>query len=295
MSPQHDAALHRRGILITGLGGLALSFDIPLIHAAGGNIWSVVALRSTCTFVTAILIWLVMTRLMNWRISLLPGRAGLLAGILYGVDSLVFFLAVFNTSTANVVFILAFTSMFSAFLSWIFLKERPSNATLVTMAAMVVGVGIIVRGGLESGHLFGDAMALLAAFLLAAAITASRASRADMGLVPLITTIIPATVGFIMISGDGLQIAHPAFTLFNGIVIIPLAFYCLATGPRFLTGPEVAMFYLLETVLAPIWVWLFFSEEPSRDTLVGGAILIAALVGHSLWQMARRPRAVPAP
>ena len=64
--------------------------------------------------------------------------------MLYGLGSITFITAVYNTSTANLVFILAFTTMFAALLSWIFLKERPRPATLVTMAVMIVGVLIIV-------------------------------------------------------------------------------------------------------------------------------------------------------
>ena len=64
------------------------------------------------------------------------------------------------------------------------------------------------------------------------------------------------------------------------LLVMPVTFWCLATGPRFLTGPEVAMFYLLETVFAPVWVWIIFGEAPSRQSLVGGTILIVALVAH---------------
>ncbi|WP_457582817.1 DMT family transporter [Ensifer canadensis] len=297
MSPSTDAALHRRGLAITGLGGLALSFDIPLIRSAGGEVWSLLAVRSLSTFFIGLLAWFVLNRLLRRKISLIPGKAGLVVGLFYGINSCTFLLAVFNTSTANVVFILAFTSMFAALLSWIFLKERPSNATLVTMAAMVIGVGLIVQDGLESGHLFGDAMAASSAFLLASAITISRASGRDMALVPLVTAIFPGAVALLLLPAGGFSIAAPQYILFNGLVMIPLAFFCLATGPRFLSAPEVGMFYLLETILAPIWVWLVFAESPTTQTLAGGAILIFALIGHSLWQMRSRAAraALPCP
>ena len=280
--------MHRRGLAITGLGGLALSFDIPLIRSAGGDVWSLLAVRSLSTFVIALGAWFVLNRMLGRKISLMPGKAGLLVGIFYGINSCTFLLAVFNTSTANVVFILAFTSMFAAILSWIFLKERPSNATLVTMLVMVLGVGLIVQDGLESGHLFGDAMAASSAFLLASAITISRASTRDMALVPLVTAIFPAAVALLMLPAGGFTIAAPGYILFNGLVMIPLAFFCLATGPRYLSAPEVGMFYLLETILAPIWVWMVFAETPTTQTLIGGSILIFALIGHSLWQMRSR-------
>ncbi|WP_075288633.1 DMT family transporter [Pararhizobium arenae] len=288
MSQAIDAANHRRGLAITGLGGLALSFDIPLLRSGDGEVWSVLALRSLCTFAVALVAWVVLNRFLGKKIALIPGKAGLAAGVLYGINSFTFLLAVFYTSTANVVFILAFTSMFAALMSWIFLRERPSNATLVTMAIMVVGVGLIVHDGLESGNFFGDAMAASSAFLLAGAITISRASGKDMGLVPLATAIFPAIAGLALLPAGGFAVAHPQWIMFDGLIMIPLAFFCLATGPRFLSAPEVGMFYLLETILAPIWIWMIFQEVPTTQTLLGGAILIFALIGHSIWQMRRK-------
>ncbi|NRP71044.1 hypothetical protein ILFOPFJJ_01927 [Ensifer psoraleae] len=285
MTPSPDAARHRRGLAITGLGGLALSFDIPLIRSANGEVWSILAVRSVSTFLVALAAWFVLNRVLGRRVALIPGKAGLIAGLFYGINSFTFLLAVFNTSTANVVFVLAFTSMFAAILSWVFLRERPSNATLLTMAIMVFGVGVIVQDGLESGHLFGDAMAACSAFLLASAITISRKNGRDMALVPLTTAIFPAIAAFALLPSSGISIAEPGYILFNGLIMIPLAFFCLATGPRYLSAPEVGMFYLLETILAPIWVWIVFSETPTTQTLVGGAILILALIGHSFWQM----------
>ena len=93
----------------------------------------------------------------------------------------VFILAVFNTSTANLVFILAFNTMFCRRCCRGSLKERPHPATLATMAVMIGGVLIIVFDGLGSGHCLGNLFALASAFVIAAAITLSRASGRDMG------------------------------------------------------------------------------------------------------------------
>ncbi len=78
--------------------------------------------------------------------------------------------------------------------------------------------------------------------------------------------------------------------------MLPISFFCLAAGPRYISSGEVAMFYLLETVLAPVWVWAIFEEVPSTHSLIGGTILIVALVAHSIWQLRetrRRPAAEP--
>ncbi|MBB3446435.1 DMT family transporter [Rhizobium sp. BK379] len=274
---------HRKGLLLTAIGGLALSVDILLVRLADGDIWSILSARSLAT-VLATFVILVAMRLFSGRWPpLVPGRPGLLAGLLYGLSSVTFVLAVFNTSTANVVFIVAFNPMFGALLSWLFLKEKPQPVTLIAMLFMIFGVGLIVREGLSSGHVFGDAMALLSALVLAAAITVGRASRREMGFVPLLAAILPAALGLVQVLPTGLSIAQPGWIVFNGAIMMPVAFWCLATGPRYLSAPEVGMFYLLETVLAPIWVWLIFAETPATMTLVGGAILVAAIAAHSVW------------
>jgi len=280
---------HRKGLLLTAIGGLALSMDIPLVRLAHGDMWSILGARSVTTVaVTLVLICLIRYVKGTWPV-LVPGHHGLATGLLYGCSTLTFLLAVFNTATANVVFIVAFNPMFGALLSWIFLKERPSLSTLVTMAVMVFGVGLIVRDGLAGGHVFGDAMALLSAFILASAITVGRASHRDMGFVPLLAAALPAILGFTNALPAGLAIEHPAWILLNGALLMPVAFWCLATGPRYLSAPEVGMFYLLETILAPIWIWLIFAETPPTMTLLGGAILVCAIMAHSLWMVRRQP------
>ena len=276
---------YARGLLLTAIGGLALTADIPLIKLADGEPWSILMLRGATTFVVAIAVWLVWRAASDKAPQLIPGKSGLLVAALYGATSLTFITAVYNTSTANLVFILAFNTMFAALLSWMFLRQRPRPVTFAAMAAMILGIGIIVGDSIGSGTLFGDFMAGLSAFMVAAAITVTRATGRDMGFAALVAVIIPAAVAAVMVLRTGFDVAEPWWIIFNGAVVMPISFFCLATGPKYISGPEVAMFYLLETVLAPIWVWLIFAERPTTQSLIGGAILIAALVAHSLWQL----------
>ena len=288
---------HATGLLITAIGGMTLTVDIPLIRLANGEPWSILLTRTGTTLLAALVIWAI------WRLAspkapqLVPGRAGLAVAALYGLGSITFVSAVFNTSTANLVFILAFNPVFSALLSWLFLGERPRPATFVCMAAMIVGVGIIVGDSMGTGHILGDLLAMSSALSIAAAITISRASGKDMGFASLVGVVLPCAVAILMVSKTGYDVAEPWWIIFNGAVIMPISFFCLAAGPRYISGPEVSMFYLLETVLAPVWVWMIFDEVPSGRSLTGGAILIVALVAHSLWQLheGRRRRAALVP
>ncbi|MGB3646239.1 MAG: DMT family transporter [Mesorhizobium sp.] len=276
---------YKKGLLLTAFGGMALTVDIPLIRLANGEPWTILLLRTGMTFVSALIVWAVWRWFSPKAPQLIPGRTGLVVAALYGVGSITFVTGVFNTSTANLVFILAFNTVFAAVLSWVFLKERPQTVTLVTMAVMIVGVLIIVGSSLGTGHLFGDLMGLCSAFFIACAITISRSSGKDMGFTALVGVVLPCMVAAFMVSRGGFQVEAPWWILFNGAVIMPISFFCLANGPKYISGAEVAMFYLLETVLAPVWVWMIFSEVPSRNSLIGGVILITALVFHSVWQL----------
>ncbi|MDL2404572.1 DMT family transporter [Rhizobium calliandrae] len=285
---------HRKGLLLTTIGGLALSLDIPLIRLSSGDVWSVLTARSLATIVVSLAALVVIRRVTGSLRGVLPGWIGLPVGLFYGMTTITFLLAIYYTTAANVVFIIALNPMFAALLSWIFLKERPALSTIVTMIAMICGVGLIVQGRMEGGHFLGDALSVLASFFIACAITIARASRRDMGFASLLSAVIPAAVGLYHVIRSSIAIDHPAWILLDGVVLMPLSFWCLATGTRFLSAPEVAMFYLLETILAPIWVWLIFAEAPSDMTLTGGLVLILALAAHSLWQARVRARMAPA-
>lgn len=287
-----QAAEHRKGLLITAFGGLALTIDIPLIKLSEGEAWSVVATRGGMTFFAALVMWAGLRLFSSNRDPIIPGRTGLLVTGLYGIAAISFMLAVFHTTTANLVFILAFNPMFSALMGWLLIGERPKPQTFVAMAAMIIGVGLIVSDGLQAGNMIGNGLALFTSLLLSLIITISRKARTGMGFAPLIAAIVPCIVGLAIIGGpSAIVLPHPGWLALNGLVVIPVAFWCLATGPKYISGPEVAMFYLLETILAPVWMWLIFSEAPTRLGLIGGGIIVTALVTHSLWQLASHRRA----
>jgi len=284
---------YAKGLALTAIGGLALTVDIPLIRLANGDQWSILFVRSGVTFVVAISVWLIWRFFFRSAPPLIPGWTGALVALLYGISSMTFLAAVYLTPTANVVFILAFNTVFAALLSWLFLGQRPHPVTLAAMALMVLGVLIIVGDSLGTGNLAGDLFALTSSFLIACAITITRASGRHMGFAPLMAVLLPFVFAGLMLRETGIQLEVPFWIILNGAIIMPLSFFLLATGPRYLSGPEVAMFYLLETVLAPIWVWMIFAEVPSNNSLIGGTILIVTLIAHSLWQLRQSRRKRP--
>jgi drug/metabolite transporter (DMT)-like permease len=212
----------------------------------------------------------------------------LAASLLYALTSVTFIAAVFNTSTANVVFILAFTGMFAALLGWFLNGERPNGPTLAALCATVFGVGLIVWDGLSSGRWLGDGLALLTSLLLALAITTTRKYDVDLRINVLAANIVPAGISALfMVSSAASHINAPHWSLINGMIVIPASFLCLAYAPRLLYGPIVAMAYLLETILAPVWVWAIFDETPTTMTLIGGGVMLSAIIAHAMWEVWR--------
>jgi drug/metabolite transporter (DMT)-like permease len=277
---------HKMGLSISAIGGLALSFDIPMVRLTNGDVWSVQFLRSVLLVAMAFFIWTIARTVFGKRQAFVPGKSGWVVLALYGASTVLFFYSVFETSTANLVFILAFNPMFGALFGWLIMRERPRWKTFLAMIVMACGVFIIVQAGLSAGHVLGDLAALGAAVLISLAIVLSRASGRDMGYVSLLSAIIPAIVsGWFVLQQGGIQTEFPGWIVLNGTVLMPIAFFFLALAPSYIPGAQVGMFYLLETILAPVWVWLIFNEIPTSQTVTGGAILLAALIAHSLWEL----------
>ncbi|MEF2551859.1 DMT family transporter [Aurantimonas sp. A2-1-M11] len=285
-----SARSYGQGLAIVGIGGLVLSFDIPLIRMSESSFWTVLAIRGLLTAAAVLLIWLI-DRARNPRgQKLIAGRTGFLIVGIFSLAATTFVFAVFNTSAANVVFILAFNPMFAAILSWLLIGERPPLATVLAIPATLLGVLLIIGAGFETGNWTGDLSALATAFLIALALTLSRRSRTDMRYTAALGGLVPALVALPFMAGEGIQSDAIIWLVLNGGVLIPVAMICLAIGPMFVPAPVVSMAFLIETVLAPVWVWLIFAERPVDLAMLGGAVVVATLVAHSIAELRRMRR-----
>ena len=279
------------GMTLVSFGGLVLSVDIPLIRLSDSGFYTVILVRGLLSSVAAALIWWVAKRLGRTTGSLIAGRLGLLVTGLYALATLLFLVAVYETKAANVVFILALNPMFAALLSWAIAGEKPSRPTLIAIPTTLLGVLLIIGAGLEAGHWLGDLAALATAFLIALALTLARRSRKDMRYASAIAAIVPAIVALPFVAaGAGLESEAIGWLVVNGALVMPLALICLAAGPMFVPSPMVSMGYLIETVLAPIWMWMIFAERPSSLSLVGGTVIVATLTAHAVAELAARRR-----
>lgn len=281
------------GLLITSIGGFLFTFDLPLLRLAHGEKWTLVFARGICMFLAITLMWLFLRLRHNDKAPYLAGAAGIAVAAISSVASISYISALVETNAANVVFIIALVPVLTAVFSRVGIGERVHFYTWATIVVAFLGVGIIAFDGMDTGHIRGDLMALLSACCTAGIFTIIRATgkklTTSLALGSLIAAIYALVFNPINLGGlaaaAGFGLPGWSWIALNGLLIIPFASALLANGPRFMPSADVSMFFLLETVLTPIWIWMLFGEIPSAAVLFGGTIVTVTLIAHSVWRL----------
>ena len=273
-----------KGIALSFMGGLLLSFDVPLLKLSGADTWTIIYVRGTMLFIALFLFWLFTNRLRGNNTRFINGKTGYVIAVLAGIANIMFVASISLTSVANVVFILAFNPLFAGLLGWFFLKEHLGPATWVAIGCSLAGVLLIVADGLQLGTWRGDLLALGVALIMATSLTIVRYSGTNQSLSAGAGHLMSAIVAAPFAVPGSLTAAGWGWLSINGFLVAPAATAFLMIGPRYVAAAIVAMFFLLETVLTPVWMWAIFSEMPSTLSLIGGAVVIVSLAGHSLWR-----------
>ncbi len=281
---------YRKGLLVTISGVLLLTLDTPLLRLVDGNQWTVMFWRGIFVFLALSAWWLWNRRITLHKRSFLMGRWGLFVSLLYGLSNVFFVIALHNTSVANLLVILALNPLICALLSLMFLNDRITISTWIAIATSFGGVALIIQDSIGSSNFFGDAMSLLAVFTLASAIVFTRKSGRILTTAPALAGLIAATVAYPFAPSIALDASQWGYMATNGILVMAIASGLLAYAPSLLPAAHVAMLYLLETVLGPLWVWIAVGEEPSNMAFIGGSIVIATLVVHSSLSLRGRGR-----
>ena len=218
------------------------------------------------------------------------GWSGIIAGIMLAAAAISFLQSLTYTTVANTLFVLAAIPFVTAGLAWIFLKERPNSATLVTMVIAFAGIVIMIGEGFTIGAAYGNVMALLTTLSFSIyAVLVRRNRQVDMLPAILISTLIIMVVVGLMRQGE-LEISRQDLwlCLLWGGVMSGFTSACFIVASRHIVAAELTIFMLLEFALGPVWVWLFVNESPSRWTLVGGALVICAVLGRSFAEFRSR-------
>lgn len=283
------------GMMIPMIGGLLLSFDVPLLRLSGADTWTIIVFRGLMLFAALATFWYFFRRRQNPSAPFINGTTGWVIANLSAIANIMFVMAIHLTSVANVVFILAFNPMFTAVLSWVVLGERLRLGTWLAILISLAGVAIIVHDGITVGTWPGDILAIGVSVLLAIGLTLVRRSGTDQSMSPALGALLAAVACSYMATPGSMTVAGWSWLAINGLFVTPLSSALMIIGPRYAPAAIVAMFYLVETVLTPVWMWLVFTEVPTTNSLVGGSIVVVTLVVHSLWRFFALERSVPRP
>ncbi len=218
------------------------------------------------------------------------GRLGLLSGAMWSVMFICFMIALTMTTVANTLIVMSISPLLTAFFAWLFLRERIASRTWLAIAAAFVGmVWMFASGmsGMGSAHLAGMAVAL--GVPVAASINVIALKKAGHG-VDLIPSVL---IGGVLSALLMLPLTWPLQASLHDIGILAilgffqLGFPCMlmVIASKSLSAPEISLLALLEVLLGPLWAWLGAGEVPAQATLMGGAVVLTALVFNELAAM----------
>jgi drug/metabolite transporter (DMT)-like permease len=283
-----------RGLAITALGGMLFTLDVPLLRLAAADYWTMIFARGLCMGLAVAIWWLLYRRYTATRIPLINGWPGALVAATNTLANIMFIAAVTKTTAANLVFILALNPVFCTIIAGLFLREALPWAVWSCIALAMLGVGIIGWDGFSTGTYVGDCLAVGVALCTATGLTVVRISGRNVVPSLAVGSLISAAVAYGLIAGNAsaLTMQGWGWIALNGLVVIPLASGLIALGPKYIPAPEVAMFFLLDTVFTPVWIWLIFGELPTERACIGGLIIMASLLTLGVWRI-RTSRAVP--
>ncbi len=281
---------HLKGLILTTIGVLFVVPDSLFVRLIDAEPVVTAFWRGMSAGVIILVGLLAVQGTRGFRASMTTGWPGLIYMLLIGSTAPAFVMAVTNTSVANVVLIFASMPIFAAIFGKVFLGEGIGLRMVLTMAVVVMGLGIIAYGSSENeiASWKGDIWALYVCVAYAGALTAVRVVK-DVSMIPAVPVAYIGAALLLWPFAAPFETVAEQWPLFLGHgLFIAVATCFLTLGPRFISSAEVSLLILLESVLAPLLVWAWIGEDPGRWALVGGVVVIGALVVSNLVVLMRR-------
>ncbi len=276
----------QKGFLMAFVAVMFITPDSLFIRLSSVDTWGLVFYRGIIPFFTVFLGMLLIYKLSFFKILFTSGYHGLFYIGTFSLTNITFVVSIQNTNVANTLVMIATAPMLSAILGALFLKEPPDKKTWISIIITFFAIIYIFFDSLKLGNFFGDILGFITALGLAVGAVIIRSAKTK-NLVPA------AVVGKLFVAIFALFFIETFVLVDKDLIIIPLMcilcvaipFVLVTIAPRFIPAAEVNLFFLLETIIGPIWVWLIIKEQPSIETLYGGAIIITTIAIHSFLKL----------
>ena len=276
----------QKGSLLAFVAVMFITPDSLFIRLSSIDTWGLVFYRGIIPFFAVFFGMFLIYRLNFFKILMTSGIHGINYVITFSITNITFVVSIQNTNVANTLVMIATAPMLSAILGAIFLKEPPDKKTLISIIITFLSVIYIFFDSLKLGNFYGDILGFITAIGLAVGAVTIRSAKSK-NLVPA------AVVGKLLVATFALLFVENFALINQDLIIVPLMcilcvaipFVLVTIAPRFIPAAEVNLFFLLETIIGPIWVWLIIKEQPSVETLLGGVVIIITIAIHSFLKL----------
>ena len=276
----------QKGSLLAFVAVMFITPDSLFIRLSNIDTWGLVFYRGIIPFVTVLLGMLLIYKLNFFKMLFTSGYHGIIYILTFSLTNITFVVSIQNTNVANTLVMIAMAPMLSAILGAIFLKELPDKKTWIAIFVTFGAAVYIFYDSLKLGNFFGDILGLITALGLAIGAVTIRSAK-NKNLVPaaVVGKLIVALFALFFIESFTLTKSDQIIVPLMCIMCVAIPFVLVTIAPRFIPAAEVNLFFLLETIIGPIWVWLVIQEQPSIETIQGGAVIITAIAIHSFIKL----------
>ena len=268
------------GPFLVFLGACALSFGGLIVKSFDGStLWQILFWRSLF-FIAVVTIFLIFTYRGNiFNVLYKSGIPGLIGGIVLSIGFASYVFAMYETTVANTNFIIQTQALFLAIFGYVFLEEKISKLTLTCIVLAVAGIILMLGSSLTPGQMTGNLVAFIMPISFAILILIIRKyPKVDMIPLQLVAGFFATLIGLIMspsvlVSSNDIILGFVA-----GFFQVGLGFILITIGARSTPSAFVGIIMLTEAVLGPFWAWMFVNENPPVIVLIGGSVVITAVI-----------------
>ena len=276
----------QKGSLLAFVGVMFITPDSLFIRLSSIDTWELLFYRGAIPSVVILIALILFYKSNLIKVTLAMGLAGLFYALTFSITNITFIVSIQNTNVANTLVMIATAPMLSAIMAAVFLKENPDRNTWIAILITFLAVVYIFFDSFKLGNFFGDIFGLITALGLAVGANIIRSVR-DKDLVPaaVIGKFLVAIFALFFVDNLILQGKDNIIVPLMCIMCVGIPFVLVTIAPRFITAAEVNLFFLLETIIGPIWVWLVIKEQPSIETIYGGILIIITIAVHSFYKL----------
>ena len=275
-----------KGSLLAFIAVMLITPDSVFIRLSNIETWGMLFYRGAIPFIV-VLIGLILFYKKNLFKALVGiGYPGIFYVISFSICNITFIISIQNTNVANTLVMIAMAPMLSAILGSIFLKEVPDQKTWIAIIITLVSVTYIFYDSIEMGNFYGDLFGIITAFGLACnAVIARYAKNRDLVPSAVIGKLCVAVFAFFFVDSFSLIDTDLIIVPLMCVMCVAIPFVLVTIAPRFIPAEEVNLFFLLETIIGPFWVWMVIKEQPSIETIQGGIVIILTIAIHSFFKL----------